>query len=562
MSESQHGPPAEEVALIALFKVWQRKNQDTAKYFGVAIAGLMAVFIIGNWSCKLLKRWAKTSSTIRSAYRMSWLISRRLGRAKAFGPLTIWPLQTLLVLVYVGINVTLTFYDRPDKESLSTILAKRFGWMSLCNMCLTIFLVLKNTPLSPLAGYSYDNLNILHRCSGYTVIVFMILHVITYAVGLADAGHLEILDMPLQHAGIVASVAMICMLLTAIGPVRRRMYEAFYASHQLLAATSLVAVGLHRPEITLNALIITIVAAALWFADKSLQLTRWLYRGTGNYCTLVPLSEGATKVIMYRGVKARPGSHAFVWIPGVRLFQRHPFTLVSADPATFVAKARDGFSGGLHEQAYRYPGFKFRASIEGPYGQVPDLHKYDKIVLVAGGSGATFTIALAMQWASKRRTPKDRQTLDFIWIVRHKETQQWFEQELAALRANSRVNLTLFVTSPAQDQVRGKSYESSLSQTSPTVDDLEKGLDFKSLSVEPSVSTRSSDTILRPVTEFGRPDISALLGKSVEGLVERDNVLVAACGPAGMLTDLRGAAIDVQAVAAPMIDVHCEEFSY
>ncbi|KAM3425088.1 hypothetical protein BST61_g7054 [Cercospora zeina] len=520
MSGTQHGPPAvtpEGLILISLFRVWQRKNQDTAKYYAAAIAGLIGVFIIIHWSQKIT-RPSKSIGTVDSL-------------AETDTPRS-------------GVH-----WDQ-CRSHLSRSAGPGAAVGDPCE---------ENTPLSPLAGYSYDSLNVLHRCSGYTVIIFMVLHVITYADGLAAAGHLEVLDMPLQHAGIVAGVAMICMLLTAIGPVRRRMYEAFYASHQLLAATTLVAVGLHRPEITLKALIITIVAAAIWFADKSLQLTRWLYRGRGNHCTLLPLPDGATRVTMHRSIKAQPGSHAFIWIPGVKLFQRHPFTLVSSDPATFVGKARDGFSSSLHEQAHRHPGSKFKASIEGPYGQTPDLHKYDKIVLVAGGSGAAFTIAQAMSWASTRRTPRDGQTLDFIWMVRHEEAFQWFEHELAALRANPRVVLTLFVTSSTRHhrrEAREKGYESSLSQqsSSPASGDVEKGL--------PSWSTRSSDSILRAVTEYGRPDISAVLGKSMEGLVENDNVLIAACGPSGMLADLRKAAIDVQAIAAPMIDVHCEEFSY
>ncbi|RZJ37912.1 MAG: acyl-ACP--UDP-N-acetylglucosamine O-acyltransferase, partial [Chryseobacterium sp.] len=65
------------------------------------------------------------------------------------------------------------------------------------------------------------------------------------------------------------------------------------------------------------------------------------------------------------------GSHAFVWVPGVKAFQRHPFTLVSADPVEFVIKARDGFSKALHSKAQEFPNGKFRASIDGPYGQVP-----------------------------------------------------------------------------------------------------------------------------------------------------------------------------------------------
>jgi hypothetical protein len=48
--------------------------------------------------------------------------------------------------------------------------------MALCNMCLAIFLGLKNTPVSPLAGKTYQDLNVLHRCVGYTTILFVVLH--------------------------------------------------------------------------------------------------------------------------------------------------------------------------------------------------------------------------------------------------------------------------------------------------------------------------------------------------------------------------------------------------
>lgn len=52
---------------------------------------------------------------------------------------------------------------------------KRFR-VSLCNMCLAIFLALKNTPLSPIAGRSYESINVLHRWCGYTTILLMTVH--------------------------------------------------------------------------------------------------------------------------------------------------------------------------------------------------------------------------------------------------------------------------------------------------------------------------------------------------------------------------------------------------
>jgi hypothetical protein len=52
---------------------------------------------------------------------------------------------------------------------------------------------------------------------------------------------------------------------------------------------------------------------------------------------------------------AQLGSMAFLWIPGVRLFQRHPFTLISTQTAEFVVHAQDGFTKALHLAARRNP---------------------------------------------------------------------------------------------------------------------------------------------------------------------------------------------------------------
>jgi hypothetical protein len=44
------------------------------------------------------------------------------------------------------------------------------------NLALTFFLALKNTPLAPLVGLSYEKLNVLHRWAGRATFVFACLH--------------------------------------------------------------------------------------------------------------------------------------------------------------------------------------------------------------------------------------------------------------------------------------------------------------------------------------------------------------------------------------------------
>jgi NAD(P)H-flavin reductase len=158
----------------------------------------------------------------------------------------------------------------------------------------------------------------------------------------------------------------------------------------------------------------------MWFADRTLRFSRWLFYGYGNYCKLTPLPEGATRVTLHRSVKAQPGSHAFLWIPGVRLFQTHPFTLVSNNPAEFIVSAHDGFTKELHALALKDPKAMRRAAIEGPYGNVPSTANFDKVLLIGGGSGATFTLAMAMDWLRKNKHGEGNQMLDFVWAVKSK----------------------------------------------------------------------------------------------------------------------------------------------
>lgn len=50
----------------------------------------------------------------------------------------------------------------------------------------------------------------------------------------------EVLTAPQQYAGAIACLRMLLMLATAVGVVRKRQYEMFYAVHVVMAAAVLV----------------------------------------------------------------------------------------------------------------------------------------------------------------------------------------------------------------------------------------------------------------------------------------------------------------------------------
>lgn len=125
--EASPAVQAAEHAREVLFAEWQIKDENTAKYFGVAMAGLVAVFTITHQVDVLFtKEFARSSgsSTVARSMRRTLQL---LSRSRNVAGVVLLPGKIVLALLYVGINAGLTFHDRPDRVGFN-VLAKRFGW--------------------------------------------------------------------------------------------------------------------------------------------------------------------------------------------------------------------------------------------------------------------------------------------------------------------------------------------------------------------------------------------------------------------------------------------------
>jgi predicted ferric reductase len=259
-----------------------------------------------------------------------------------------------------------------------------------------MFLALKNTLLAFLTSYSYERLNILHQAAGYCTVLFALLHAVLYIITLAKLKSLQDLLKLTQIMGIVAGFAMVFMLTTAL-KLRRVRYEAFYVVHIVMCMLVVIAVGMHRPEFGTKSVYIIIFSAYIWFSDRFLRGTRMLWNAVSNHATLYPLAHGRVRVVMRRTPwRAVPGAHVFIWIPKVRAIETHPFTIVSTNPLEVVVSSQDGFTRDLFSPALKRPGAVLTASCDGPYGTLPNFAKFHHVILVAGGSGATFTTGVAL----------------------------------------------------------------------------------------------------------------------------------------------------------------------
>lgn len=287
----------------------------------------------------------------------------------------------------------------------------------MANLVIVVIFGLKNTPLAPVLARSYEGLNVLHRVAGYTTLVLVVIHASLYSSYFAGQGRPERLLERNDIFGIVAGLAFL-ILAFAGGVIRRWSYELFYYIHVGFWIVAIVTTALHQPKIRDKLVYAPIASAAIWGLDRLVRMTRLAVYSINNSATLTPLSNGGTRVTLLKPpMGAVAGEHCFLWIPSIRLCETHPFTIAGKGPLEFVVASYDGFTRDLHKYAVGNPGVSLRASVEGPYGAIPNAASYDKVVLVAGGSGASFTFGMALNMLEKIGDKKKR--IVFVWIVRY-----------------------------------------------------------------------------------------------------------------------------------------------
>lgn len=289
--------------------------------------------------------------------------------------------------------------------------------MAIANLVVTICLSIKNTPLSYIA-WSYERVNILHQVAGGTTFSFAVLHVSFYTSYFVQQGRSARLLYRDEICGMVAALCLL-MLVFSAAVVRNWWYELFYYMHICSWMVGIITLGLHQPEFTKKIIFITLVVAGIWLLDRIVRLSSLAINSVSNEVTLHPLANGGTRVCVKKPPpRVASGKHCFLWIPKVRSFEMHPFTIAAVDPLEFVIASYDGFTGDLHRLASANPGVVLKGSVNGAYGTFPDALEYDTLLFVAGGSGASFTFGVVLN-ALKRMQPDDERKIIFVWLVKH-----------------------------------------------------------------------------------------------------------------------------------------------
>lgn len=265
----------------------------------------------------------------------------------------------------------------------------------------------------------------------------------------------------------------------------------------------------------------------------------------------------------------RPGQHLFLrFLSGdAHSLTAHPYTVCAMPPLdhpfnggnlVFYVQPRGGLTRRLAARAESSAssstgGATIPVLIEGPYGGMPARWSggFDRTLLVAGGSGCGFTLALIEDWIRNR--PSCCARLHVLLATRDPEMRIWYIEELQRLADHHSVkNLTeipgltvhFYETGPVLSslpQIRGGESPSSS-------DDEERktgGVAATDVEKQQHTDETSSVASLFGVKFFrGRPDTA----DAVNNLAIEDGVTVGVtvCGPFGMVYDVSSAASAAQ----------------
>ncbi|KAF7561286.1 hypothetical protein G7046_g2853 [Stylonectria norvegica] len=558
-------------------------NENSMVAFAGAIAGLAGIFILFHLFRAGGRRYGynrkvetKPSFLVGISREARGVFLRKVPTLPSAG-------HMVIILLYLAINVIVTFTNNDNNNfNLHANIAARTGWMAIGNLLIVVFLALKNTPLAFLTAWSYERLNVLHRVSGYTTICFVIVHASSYSSYFATQHRLSRLTEIDEVYGMVAGVSFL-ILGIAGGLIRRWWYELFYYIHVAFWMLAIIMTGLHQPELSKKIIYVTCVAAGIWVLDRLVRLARLIINSANNSVSLTPLPNGGTRVTLTKPpIRASAGQHCFLWVPRIRCAEMHPFTIAAADPVEFVVASHDGFTRALHQHAQDHPGEPLKASVEGAYGAFPDPMTHDKVVLVAGGSGASFAFGVALDMLKKMGS-EDKKSIQFVWMIRHQSYSSWFGEHLKTLQSDSHISVQVYVTrreSSAMATAKTSSTPETSSRSLSIISDPEKiemhkltippnsgSVDLEkmsptSLDDSPSSPTSSINPFPTAIVAYKRPDVPQLIRTAVEKTSKDERVLIMGCGPESLMTAVRNTTVDCIRRDGPSVELHCEQFGW
>ncbi|KAF4631316.1 hypothetical protein G7Y89_g6817 [Cudoniella acicularis] len=418
-------------------------------------------------------------------------------------------------------------------------ITKRFGEVAASQLPFHYMLSMKSlySPLALVFKTSHEELNPYHRLSGRVIYSMLCLHATWYLNYFVQANVLsKRLSAPVVIIGIIAFTSLTVIATSSLAVVRRWNYRVFFVLHLVIGVAVLPLLFFHASHMR----IYLFEALTLFIVDI---VCRKLDTTTG-FATITPVPQ--TKLIKMKILlpssklkrfHEAPGQHVYLSIPpestppstvspSIHDLLFNPFTVaeVSAKDVTLVLRTLHGPTTQAIETLSHLSKAKPPVYIEGPLGSsrhFPNLAaNFDRILLVAGGVGATFILpiykSLLDQFETESKSP-DRITL--VWSMRSASEASWAVDPSARIKIDDDQNVKIFVTRRSGDD-RSNDGESSASN----------GIELEEIG--------NGEELVKASGGRERPDLKKFVDETFRhGNEERVAVLV--CGPEGMAKEVK-----------------------
>ncbi|KAK0936593.1 hypothetical protein LTR29_011831 [Friedmanniomyces endolithicus] len=369
---------------------------------------------------------------------------------------------SLLIISLLAINIFYATYNIHWKFELAFVFSDRTAYLFVANLPWLYLLAAKNQPIKFLTGYSYENLNIIHRRLGEIMCILALVHgagmVAAWYCLLRPTGMTiwHFLSLPIIVLGLSALACYEVLFLTSLASFRQWWYEVFLGLHVMLQTAGLVLVFFHHR----NGRVYVGIALAIFLIDR--LIFRLVVKSRSIRANLTVMEDGETVLVSadwpvmdrWRNILTTllgldvhygwsPTEHVFLTIPAIarkHILQAHPFTIASSAPVrgqehawfNLIIRAHDGFTRDLLHYAQSHATATIR--LDGPYGSLDALHMLqssDIALVVVGGSG--IAVAYPLVWAllhgHDAEVGRPRRRVGLIWVVHEASHVAWIGQE-------------------------------------------------------------------------------------------------------------------------------------
>jgi len=391
------------------------------------------------------------------------------------------------------------------------------------------------SPLGLLFRASHEQLNPWHRVSGRIIYVLLFNHAAWYLNYFVQAGVLyQRLTAGVVIIGLFAFLSLTVVVSSSLEMVRRWSYRMFFVLHFFIGLTVLPLLFFHVRQIRVYVIeafalfIVDLVARKVDTVTGLAKIARVPHTRLLVLKVLIPSS----KIARFR---AAAGQHVYLSIPrdsvpagrfapSIHYLLFNPFTVadVSDTYITLVIRHLRGPTTKALDDLVSLSKAAPPINIEGPLGasrRFPPLaESFDRVLLVAGGVGATFLVPIYQHLRKQVESEsKSADRVKFAWSMRSAAEVRWVANLNDGL---SLEDINTFVTGRLSEVQR------HVDETVPPDGSVElDDLDW-------------ADAHLPVRTNLHRPKLGRIVDETF-GHGPEESVAVLVCGPTGMARELR-----------------------